>query len=160
MSKPTKSPSRARHSPGARIAAKAAPRPQPSKHAPKPGAAGPTLLLGEFGLTNFTFPENTELALVCLPAGAPALFSLEAAAGLTGVHPDMLCYYDRVGLIELQQGVLPTDLYLDEDALQEVRRIEYYRRALDIGRRALPLICELSREGARRQIDLRFLRCP
>ena len=48
----------------------------------------------------------------------------------------------------------------DENALHEVRRIEHYRRHLGVGRRAVPLICELRREGERLQIELRFLGSP
>ncbi len=110
--------------------------------------------------TNFTFSVNPTLQLVCLPAGAPVLFSLADAALLTGVHPELLRYYHRVGLIELFPGRSANELYLNESALQEVRRIEHYRRYLGVGRRALPLICELRREGERQQIELHFLRYP
>lgn len=108
-------------------------------------------------MTNFTFYANRTLTLVCLPADQPARFGIEEAASLTGVHPEMLRYYVRAGLIDSSHGFLDASPCFDDEALQEVRRIEYYRRHLGVGRRALPLICELRREGERRHIDLHFL---
>ena len=111
-------------------------------------------------MTNFTFYETPGLALVCMPAGAQRLFSLEAAARLTGVHPEMLRYYSRAGLIGYVPGRFEDEVFFDEDTLHEIRRIEHYRRHLGIGRRALPLICELRREGERQHVQLQFLECP
>ena len=109
---------------------------------------------------DFIFYSNPTLALVCVPSGASAHFSIEDAAHLTGVHAELLRYYSRVGLIDSRQGYLETDLYFDADALHEIRRIEHYRQHLGIGLRALPLICELRRAGERLQIELRFLSYP
>jgi DNA-binding transcriptional MerR regulator len=111
-------------------------------------------------MTRFTFYANPTVTLVCLPVKGPVLFPLEAAARLTGLHPEMLRYYCRAGLIEALRGVEETELFFDEKALQEIRRIEHYRRHLGVGRRALPLICELRRAGERQQIELHFLREP
>ena len=110
--------------------------------------------------TTFTFLVNPTLTLVCVPAGAPALFSLGIAADLTGVHPDMLRYYCRVGLLGVDRTGMLHEPTFDEDALLEVRRIEHYRRHLAVSRRALPLVCELRREADRRHIEIHFLRCP
>jgi DNA-binding transcriptional MerR regulator len=111
-------------------------------------------------MTNFTFYVNPTLTLLCVPDSAPALFSLEATARLTGVHPDMLRYYCRLGLIDAQADGPGGEPAFDESALQEVRRIGHYRRHLGVNRRALPLICELRRESDRRQIEVHFLHCP
>ena len=111
-------------------------------------------------MTTFTFYDNPTLTLVCVPSAALALYSLEAAARLTGVHPEMLRYYCRVGLLDAQHGIPGHDLLFAESALQEIRRIEHYRRHLGVGRRALPLVCELRRAGERQQIELRFLDGP
>ena len=129
-------------------------------HAPKKFASNLAPVPKETIAGNFTFYANPTLALVCVPAGAYAHFSLEDASHLTGVHAEMLRYYSRTGLIESCHGMLDTDLYFDENALHEIRRIEHYRQHLGVGRRALPLICELRREGERLQIELRFLQCP
>jgi hypothetical protein len=109
--------------------------------------------------TNFTFYANPTLALVCIPSSTSALYSIDEAAQLTGVHAELLRYFSRTGLINSHQGYLRTDLFFDEDALHEIRRIEHYRQTLGIGLRALPLICELRRAGERLQIELRFLSC-
>jgi DNA-binding transcriptional MerR regulator len=103
---------------------------------------------------------NPTLTLVCVPDRTSALFSLEIAAELTGVHPDMLRYYCRVGLLGADRASLLHEPTFDEEALQEVRRIEHYRRHLAVSRRALPLVCELRREADRRHIEIHFLRCP
>ena len=49
-------------------------------------------------MTNFVFYTNPTVTLVCLPAGTPARYSLATVAHLTGVHPDLLRYYCRLGL--------------------------------------------------------------
>ena len=110
--------------------------------------------------TDFIFYTNPVLTLVCVPPDSPVLFSLEDTADLTGVHPDLLLYYWRSGLIEGRRGEPETGLFFDENALNEIRRIEHYRQHLGVGRRALPLICELQRTSARQKIELHFLRYP
>jgi DNA-binding transcriptional MerR regulator len=111
-------------------------------------------------MANFIFYTSPTLTLVCVPSGAPVLFSLDAASRLTGVHSEMLRYYRRLGLLDSHRSALDGQLSFDEKALCEVRRIEHYRRYLGVSRRALPLICQLWREGERLQINLRFLNGP
>ncbi len=111
-------------------------------------------------MTNFIFYDNPTLTLVCVPSGAPILYSLEAAAHQTGVHPEMLRYYCRLGLFGEARAQPGDELIFDDDALYELRRFEYYRRNLGVNRRALPLLCELWREVERLQAELRFLRGP
>ena len=111
-------------------------------------------------MSNFIFYSNPTMILVCTSLNAPSHHSLASAAQLTGVHPEMLRYYCRVGLVNSGRGVLGDEPTFDDDALEEVVRIEHYRRHLGVGRRALPLVCELRREGERRQVKLRFLECP
>jgi len=110
--------------------------------------------------TKFAFHTNPTLTLVCMAPGAPALFSIDFAAELTGVHPEMLRYYCRLGLLGKDRARMDGEPTLDEDALQEVRRIEHYRRHLGVSRRALPLICALQREAERQEIEIYFLRGP
>lgn len=111
-------------------------------------------------VADFILYANPALALVCVPADAPARFSFEAAAALTGVHPDLLRYYCRLGVIERYDDGLAGEPTLDESALHEVRRLEHYRRHLGVCRRALPLLCALRREGERMHIKLHFLGAP
>jgi len=110
------------------------------------------------GTANFTFHVNPTLTLVCLPADAVALFPLAIAADLTGVHPQMLRYYCRLGLLGADRAEDEREPTFDEEALHEVRRIERYRRDLAVSRRALPLVCELRREAERQHIEIPVLR--
>ena len=111
-------------------------------------------------MINFTFYTNPTLAIALVSNPEPAYYPLETAAQVTGVHPEMLRYYLRLGLIEARRGAWDDELYFDDHALQEVRRLGYYRRHLGVSRRALPLICELRRESERQHIALRFLDSP
>lgn len=111
-------------------------------------------------VTDFIFYTNPTLTLVCVATRDHARYSLDAAAHLTGVHPEMLQYYCRLGLLDDHLAGTDSEPTFDKDALQEVRRIEHYRRSLGISRRALPLICELRREAERQHIEIRFLRDP
>jgi len=129
----------------------AAGRPRPPGPGVRPEATSPT---------GFTLLVNPTLTLVVLPDDAPVLFSLEAAARLTGVHAELLRYYCRAGLIDNLPGFSENEPCFAASALHEVRRIEHYRRHLAVGRQALPLICELRREAERRHIEIRFLRYP
>lgn len=111
-------------------------------------------------VTQFTFYVDPTRALVCIPAETPARFSLGIAANLTGVHPEMLRYYCRLGLLGADRADMEREATFDEEAIHEVRRIEHYRRHLAVNRRALPLICELRREAERQHIEIHFLRSP
>lgn len=109
------------------------------------------------GQRNFILRTCTELTLVCLPPGPAPRHSLEDAAQLTGVHPELVRYYCRLGLLDARPGALTGEPTLDNDGLEEISRIEHFRRYLGVHRRALPLICQLRRECERMQIKLAFL---
>ena len=111
-------------------------------------------------MTQFTFYVSPARSLVCVPADASALFSLGMAAALTGVHPEMLRYYCRLGLLGASRLEPDGEPTFDEEAIHEVRRIEHYRRNLAVSRRALPLVCQLRREAERQHIEIHFLRTP
>jgi len=106
------------------------------------------------------FGQSYSLALVSLNTASSATYSLETAARLAGVHPEMLRHYCRLGLLGealARPGAEPT---FDDDALYELRRFEHYRRHQGMDRRTLRLICSLWREIERLQSELRFLRGP
>jgi DNA-binding transcriptional MerR regulator len=106
------------------------------------------------------FPKKYSLMLVRATTAGPATYSLETAARLAGVHPEMLRYYCRLGLFgetRAQSGVEPI---FDDDGLYELRRFEHYRRHHRVNRKTLRLICGLWREVERLQTELRFLRGP
>ena len=109
-------------------------------------------------MTNFIFYRNPTVTIVCLPAGTPALYSLEAAADLCGVHPNLLRNYCRLGLLGADRADSEGDPVFDDNALYEVRRIEHYQTQLGVNRQALPHLCALWRELERLQAEIRFLR--
>jgi DNA-binding transcriptional MerR regulator len=111
-------------------------------------------------MPNFIFYASPTRAILCLDSQAGAPYSLNDVARLTGVHPELLRYYCRLGLLDGHREGPDDWPAFREGALREVRRIEHYRRSLGIGRRALPLICGLRRDGERLDIELRFLRDP
>jgi len=153
----SKNKNRARTSHG-----RAAPLPRPHRKAgpPPPRSAAPGRQPLAPGPAGFTFHVNPTLTLVLRPDDAPVMFSLETAARVTGVHPEMLRYYCRAGLIACLPGLADDEPTFGEGALEEVRRIEHYRRHLAVSRRALPLVCELRRNAERQHIEIQFLRYP
>jgi DNA-binding transcriptional MerR regulator len=98
------------------------------------------------------------LTLITIREAAPATYSLETAARLVGVHPEMLRYYCRVGLIGEAHGEADAEPVFDDDAICELRRFERFRRQHGLDRRTLRLIFSLRREVERLQAELRFLR--
>jgi DNA-binding transcriptional MerR regulator len=109
-------------------------------------------------MTNFIFYHNPTVTIVCLPAGAPVFHSLEAAARLCGVHPDLLRHYCRLGLLGPDRLDPASDPVFDDNALYELRRIEHYRHHHGVNRLALPHLCALWRELESLQAEIRFLR--
>jgi hypothetical protein len=128
-----------------------------SKPPGRPTAAPPRHADPEVPTTRFVFHTNPVLLLVCAPASVPARVSLAAAAELAGVHPELLRYYCRLGVIESHRDGTTGEPTFDENPIHEVRRLEHYRRHLGVCRRALPLLCALRREGQRQHLTLRFL---
>jgi len=109
-------------------------------------------------MTNFILYVNPEVAIICLPAGTPALYSLETASHLSGVHPEMLQYYCELGLLGARRTGPDAPLTFDDNSLYEIRRIEHCRRDLGVSLQALPLLCDLWREIEQLQAELRFHR--
>ena len=102
--------------------------------------------------------DHHSLVLVRVDDAAPSTYSLEAAAELAGVHPDMLRYYCRLGLFGEARAHPDAEPVFDDDALYELRRFEHYRLKQGVNRKTLRLICGLWREVECLQAELRFLR--
>ena len=111
-------------------------------------------------MTNFIFSINPVVTLVCVPASAPVIYSLETAAHLAGVHPEMLRLYCQRGLLGATRTGTENDPTFDDNTLYEVRRIEHHRHYHGVNLQALPLLCDLWREVERLQTELRFRRSP
>ena len=105
-----------------------------------------------------TSSDNYTLTLVRVTEIRPATYSLEAAAQLAEVHPEMLRYYCQLGLFGDARAQPEADLIFDDDALYELRRFEHFRRHHGVSRKTLRLLCGLWREVERLEIELRFLR--
>lgn len=103
-------------------------------------------------------PENYSLTLVLVAEVRPATYSLATAAELAGVHPEMLRYYCRLGLLGEARARAEIEPVFDDDAIYELRQFENYRREHAVDRATLRLICGLRREVERLQAELRFLR--
>jgi hypothetical protein len=130
----------------------------PRANPPKPGhRAAESARAPAEGSGEFILYSCTALTLVCLPPGPPPRHALADAARLTGVHLEMLRYYCRLGLLDTRQHAVTGEPTFDNAALEEICRIEHFRRYLGVHRRALPLICQLRRECERMQIKLAFL---
>ena len=111
-------------------------------------------------MTASVLSENYSITLVRVALEIPPVYSLEEAARLAGVHPEMLRYYCRLGLFGESRSAPDAELDFDDDALFELRRFEHYRRHHGVDRKTLRLICGLRREVERLQSELRFLRGP
>ena len=131
-------------------------RPRTNPARPGRQAAAPVRQPAE-GTGGFILYSCTALTLVCLPPGPPPRHSLTDAAHLTGVHPEMLRYYCRLGLLDAPLDAVSGEPTFDNVGLEEISRIEHFRRHLGVHRRARPLICQLRRECERMQIKLAFL---
>ena len=103
--------------------------------------------------------EQHPLTLV-LVAGTirPTPYSLEAAADLADIHPEMLRYYCRLGVLGEVFARPGAALIFDDDTVYELRRFEHYRRHHGVNRKTLRLLCDLWREVERLRNEVRFLR--
>jgi len=109
-------------------------------------------------MSESNFPDRFSVTLVRVIEAGPATYSLESAARLADVHPEMLRYYCRLGLFGEARARPDTEPVFDDDALFELRRFEHYRRDHGLDRKTLRLICGLWREIDRLQTEVRFLR--
>jgi hypothetical protein len=110
-------------------------------------------------MSDFILFEAASLSPVNSAGPGTATYSLETAARLAGVHPEILRYYCGLGLLGRGPGA-EAELVFNDEAVYEVRRIEHYRRRHGVNRQALPLVIGLLREVERLEAELRFLRSP
>ena len=109
-------------------------------------------------MSNFILVEQQSLTVTEFSANNQQQYSLDEAAQHTAVHPDLLRYYCRAGLLGEGRMDAETDPSFDDDCLYEIRRIEHYRHHHSVNLRALPLLLGLLREIDRLRSELHFLR--
>jgi DNA-binding transcriptional MerR regulator len=100
------------------------------------------------------------LTVVSVTRSRAARYSLEEAARLADMRPEMLRYYCELGLFGEARARAKGVPTFDDDALYELRRFEHYRRFHGVNRRTLRLLCDLWREVDRLRAELRFRRGP
>ncbi len=103
-------------------------------------------------------PGRYALVLFGVTEARSAVYSLEDAARLANLHPEMLRFYCQQGFFGEALAQPESELTFDDDALYELRRFEHYRLRHGVNRKAMRLIAGLSREVERLQNELRFLR--
>lgn len=111
-------------------------------------------------MSTSNFSGDCFLSLVCVPEIETTTYSLEAAARLADIHPEMLRYYCQLGLFGEALAQADARLIFNDDAIYELRRFEHYRRHHGVNRKTLRLLCRLWREVESLQTELRFLRGP
>ena len=111
-------------------------------------------------MSNFVILEGRSVELVAVPSSTGARYSIDAAAQLAAVHPDMVRYYFRRGMLGTLGAGSEAEHSLDDDALYELRRIEHFRRRFGLNRRALLLLSRLLRDVERLEDEIRFHRSP
>jgi len=102
--------------------------------------------------------EENHPVLVHIAPAKVVFYSLEAAAELADVHPEIVLHYCELGLLGDAYVQRHSQSVFDDNAVYELRRIEHYRRHHGINRQALPLVIGLLREVERLQAEVRFHR--
>jgi len=103
-------------------------------------------------------PSSHSLTIIEVAAPGVAAYTLDAAANISGVHPDMLRYYCQIGLLGEKFQRPEPEVRFDDNALYDLGWIEYYRNHHGVNRQALTVIFELRRDLQRLQEEVRFLR--
>ena len=109
-------------------------------------------------MSNFVIVEQLSLTITDYGSPSQHPYSLEEAAQHTAVHPDLLRYYCRAGLLGEARANPEEEPTFDDDCLYEIRRIEHYRHHHSVNLRALPLLLGLLREIDSLRRELRFVR--
>ena len=99
--------------------------------------------------------QNLSLLVVRFSPPYPAGRSTEEVSTLTGLHPDLLRHYCRIGLLGESLARRDREPVFDDDALYELRRFEHYRSRRGMGRGTARLVCDLWRELARLRMEPR-----
>src|SRR5436190_22866945 len=100
---------------------------------------------------------NSSGSIQVFDAQPGVLYSLEAAAHLTGVSRRSILIYCKSGLVrpilEEEYGAMS----FNEDAIYAIRKIEYLRSSFGVNLSGIKLIFELTDEVQRLKEEIRFL---
>lgn len=109
-------------------------------------------------MSNFVIVEQHSLTITEFGSAGRQQYSIEEASQHTAVHPDLLRYYCRAGLLGKTHMESDDTTTFDDDCLYEIRRIEHYRHEHSVNLRALPLVLGLLREIESLRREVAFLR--
>ena len=109
-------------------------------------------------MSNFVIVEQLSLTVTEFGTASQQQYSLEEASQHTAVHPDLLRYYCRAGLLGKARMETEEEPTFDDACLYDIRRIEHYRHHHSVNLRALPLVLGLLREIDSMRRELNFLR--
>ena len=108
-------------------------------------------------MSNFILQQRS-LTVIELTDERRGAYSLDTAAQHAGIHPDLLRYYCRAGLLGDARFQSEAEPVFDDAAIYELRRIEHYRRHLGVNLSALPVVLGMVREIEMLRSDLQFRR--
>jgi DNA-binding transcriptional MerR regulator len=111
-------------------------------------------------MSNFVIIETRSISASRPSPATRSTYSLDEAAQVADVHPELVRYYCRLGLFGSDRADSKSEPVFDDDAVYELRRIEHYRRHYGVNRSALPLISRLLHEVARLEAEVRFRGTP
>ena len=109
-------------------------------------------------MSDFVLVEQHSLTVIEVTAGEGAAYSLDTAAQLADVNPDLLRHYCQAGLLGEDRVLMSKEPVFDDDALYELRRMEHYRRHHNVNLHMLPLVIGLLREIESLRDELRLHR--
>lgn len=106
-------------------------------------------------MSDFILQQHS-LTVIQVNEGKSPAYSLDTAAQHAGIHPELLRYYCRAGLLSDRRFQTEPEPVFDDEAIYELQRIEHYRRKLGVNLSALPVVLDLLREIEALRNDLRF----
>ena len=102
--------------------------------------------------------ETRSESIQIFDAQPGALYTLDAAAHLTGVSRRSILIYCKSGLVRPRLDEEYGAMSFDEQAIYNIRKIELLRGAHGVNLSGIKMIFELMEEVKRLQDEIRFLR--
>ena len=92
------------------------------------------------------------------PRGGVDLFNLEAAAELSGLHPEMILEFLRAHFVKVAHRTTHGDLFFDYNGIRRLRQIQYLRKRHHVNLHTIQLFVRLLDQLAASEQELRELR--